>query len=104
MSDWFEAGGSGDPVDVVALLDSEAGKLLHEVIDVGALVSCGLTSDGGALGVTITCDGRWRREYFRDSESLERWLVGAIDSVRISVEHARLARASSGPRKRMRGT
>jgi hypothetical protein len=99
VSDWFDAGGDGSSCDVVALLDSGASDLLSGCVALGALVSLGLTGDGGALGVTVTVDGRWRREYFRDAEALTDWLAGGMPSI----EAACKARAaSSGPRQRQR--
>jgi hypothetical protein len=77
MSDWFEGSGSGGLVDVPALFDSVASERLFAVVALGALVSVGLTRDGGALGITVTSDGRWRREYFRDPEAAAAWLDGA---------------------------
>lgn len=100
MTDWFEGGGIGHAVDVDAVMDSKAPDVLWRIISAGALVSLGRTSDGGALGVTITLDGRWRREYFRESEELISWLLGAAEAV--EQETARLA-ASPGPRRRPRG-
>jgi hypothetical protein len=81
VSSWFEGNGNGKRIDVVKLLDSDAGRLAHEVVGAGALVSLGLTSDGGALGVTITVDGTWRRDYFREEESLQAWLAEALPAV-----------------------
>jgi len=103
VSDWFSANGNGSPVDVVALFDSEAAGKLLGIVQAGALVSMGCTSDGGALGVTVTLDGRWRREYFRDSELLTDWLAGAADAVAGARVPTRTTGASSGPRKRSRG-
>jgi hypothetical protein len=77
MSDWLDEGGTGSPVDVAAILDSRAVDHAWRVVQAGALVSFGRTSDGGALGVTVTVDGRWRRDYFRDAEDLTTWLEGA---------------------------
>lgn len=85
MSDWFAEGGRGAPCDVDAILDGAGGETLQELVGVGALVSLGLTSDGGALGVTITVDGRWRREYFRDGAELRDWLAEAIPAVRAAI-------------------
>lgn len=92
MSDWFDGGGSGKTVDAVALLDSDAGRGVHELVGAGALVSLGLTSDGGALGVTVTVDGRWRREYFRDEDELLVWVAEALPAVAA----ARAAQPASG--------
>lgn len=99
MSDWFDDGGTGAPVEVATLLDSKAADVLWAIVSEGALVSLGRTSDGGALGVTVTMDGRWRREYFREVEPLVDWLIGAAEAVRD--EAARLA-ASPGRGKRPR--
>lgn len=86
-------------MDVPALLDSGAYDLLAHVVGCGALVSLGTTSDGGALGVTVTVDGRWRREYFRDSDALLLWLKDGIPSIEAA---CRATPASSGPRNRQR--
>lgn len=99
MSDWFDESASGTQVDVVALMDSDVAVLLWEIVDLGALLSLGRTSDGGALGVTVTVDGRYRREYFRDVEALGSWLAEAVPAVRIATE---ARSASSGPRQRQR--
>lgn len=86
-------------MDVRALLDSGAADVLASIVALGALVSLGTTSDGGALGVTVTVDGRWRREYFRETEALLEWLGGAA----AAVEKALLGdRPSSVPRQRQR--
>ena len=98
---WFDEGGASTQVDVGALMDSN--EVLHALwgmVASGALVSIGRTSDGGALGVTVTMDGRWRREYFRDVDELSSWLTGALGAVEEEAE--RLA-ASSAPRGRTRG-
>ncbi len=99
MPDWFDQGGSGTPVDVVALLDSGAAALVWEMVALGALVSAGKTSDGGALGLTVTVDGRWRREYFREVDELTSWLAEALPAVRIATEGRS---ASAAPRQRQR--
>lgn len=101
MSDWFDDGGTGNEVDVAAVMDSQAPDILWAIVTSGALVSIGRTSDGGALGVTVTMDGRWRREYFRESEALTEWLAGAARAV--ADEADRLA-ASPARRKRTRGS
>jgi len=82
VADWFDGNGVGSAIDAEKLLDSKAGDGLHALVAAGALVSMGLTSDGGALGVTVTVDGRWRREYFRDEDSLIAWVAEALPAVR----------------------
>lgn len=101
MTDWLDEGGAASAVDVAALFDGPAAGLAWRVVAAGALVSIGRTSDGGALGVTVTMDGRWRREYFRDAEELEMWLEGAAEFT--EDQAARLA-ASPAPRRRSRGS
>jgi hypothetical protein len=81
VSDWFDGNGSGASVDALKLLDSKAGEGVHALVGAGALVSLGLTSDGGALGVTVTVDGRYRREYFRSEDDLEAWVAEALPAV-----------------------
>lgn len=99
MTDWFAANGAGKSVDVEALLDSGAPTVVASLVGLGALVSLGVTSDGGALGVTVTLDGRWRREYFRESEELVSWLLEAQQGVTAALD---AQDASSAPRTRPR--
>lgn len=99
MADWLDGGGNGKAVDVAKVMDSAAPEALWELVQLGALLSLGTTSDGGALGVTVTVDGRWRREYFRDSEDLLSWLAEAVPAIRELVGDTP---ASSAPRKRQR--
>lgn len=82
MGDWFDDG-SGSPVDVAAVLDGTGvTEALSELVQLGALVSLGTTSDGGAFGITVTLDGRWRRQYGREASDFTDWLVGATAAVR----------------------
>lgn len=101
MDDWFDAGRAGQRCDVVAMLDSDAGSAVAELVSLGALVSLGITSDGGALGVTVTVDGRWRREYFRGSEELVCWLAEALPAVKLATD-ALAASSERGARSRSR--
>lgn len=82
--DWFD-GGNGSPCDVPALLDGTGvSEALANIVSMGALVSLGTTSDGGALGVTVTVDGRWRRGYFREAEDLITWVGEATEAVTLA--------------------
>lgn len=99
MTSWFDDAGNGSAVEVPALLTDQVVDLVSHVVTSGALVSIGRTSDGGALGVTVTLDGKWRREYFREPEELVTWLMAAAEAVQ--AESERLA-ASSGSRRRSR--
>lgn len=97
--DWFDQNGAGSAVDVRELLDGLGQQAVMELVEAGALVSLGLTSDGGALGLTVTVDGRWRREYFRNAVDLQAWVAEAIPAV----ETARgQDRPSAVPGKRQR--
>ena len=97
---FFDEGGTGNPVDVEALFDSGVPTLIASIVSAGALVSVGRTSDGGALGFTVTLDGQWRREYFRDADEATDWLMQAHTAV---MEEAPRLAASSGSRRRTRG-
>lgn len=94
---WFDEGTSASAVDVEALFDSGVPAAVAKVVAAGALVSMGTTSDGGALGVTVTLDGAWRREYFRDVDELVDWLLRAAEAV-----EGERRTASSAPRRRAR--
>lgn len=97
--DWFDGNGDGHAVDVAAILDGLPTQGVVELVSAGALVSLGTTSDGGALGVTVTVDGRWRREYFRDGTDLAAWIAQALPAVH---EARGTDRPSPAPRQRQR--
>lgn len=86
-----------DPIDVPAILDSAIPALLAELVQAGTLVSLSSTRDGGALSVTITMEGEWVREYFRDSESAVEWLAVVLSAVQ---EEVATRPASAAPGKR----
>lgn len=96
---WINGGSSKGAVDVHEVLGSGATKGLFDMIEAGALVSLGTTSDGGALGITVTIDGEWRREYVRTLEEVELYLAEAVPAV---VELAGGPRPSAAPRQRAR--
>ncbi len=97
---WGQETVAGGAVDVAKMLDSKAQDLLWEITQLGALVSLSLTSDGGALLVSVTVDGVTGREYFRDPEVLIEWLTDSIQPIAAACEAARASRAA---RKRGRG-
>ena len=103
MPDWFDGDGAGSLVDVAALLDSGVYDLLRECVSVGALVSLGRTSDGGALGITITVDGRWRREYFRDAETAMTWLSAGLPAITEACERRSSSSVDGSRQRRRRG-
>lgn len=72
---------------------------LLDMIEAGALVSMGTTSDGGALAITVTVDGRWRREYVRTADELALYLAAAVPAI---TEAASGSRPSAAQRQRPR--
>lgn len=98
-SAWLDGGGNGHQVDVHELLTPAVVSGLADIVTAGALLSIGTTSDGGALGITVTVDGKWRREYVRSVEELELWAAEAVPGV---VEASAGSRPSAAPRQRAR--
>jgi hypothetical protein len=97
--DWFDGNGNGNAVDVAACLEGANAKGVSHLVQAGALVSLGTTSDGGALGMTVTVNGRWRREYFRDAAEMQAWIGEAIPAVEAALG---APSPSTAPRQRPR--
>jgi hypothetical protein len=102
--DWFDGNGNGSGIDVAELLEGLPAKAVSDLVAAGALVSIGTTSDGGALGVTVTVDGRWRREYFRQADELLAWLAEALPAVEAARGSSRPSSASGGAPRRRRSS
>lgn len=102
MSDWFEDGAAGAALDVPGMFTPSVLDAYLDVVRAGALVSVGLTSDGGALGVTVTSDGRWKREYFRDEDALSTWLLGAATYLTSGAPRSATSGNGGGAPKRQR--
>lgn len=99
-SNWLAGGGNGHAVDVPELFgDADLTKAIAELIQLGPLVSFGTTSDGGALGITVTVDGDWRREYVRSIAELSLWIAEALPGVEALLS---APRPSAAPRGRPR--
>jgi hypothetical protein len=79
--DFFSDGGAAAPADVPAFFDSDVPQLVGELVSLGVLVSIGTTRDRGAVSITVTNDGHWRREYFRASSDATDWLRLAVAAV-----------------------
>jgi hypothetical protein len=83
MSDgFFGDSGTGDVVDVAALLDSDIPGIVADIICMGCLVSFGTTRDGGALSIAVTNDGKRAKSYFRQSDEAVDWLRRGLDALR----------------------
>jgi hypothetical protein len=96
---WFDGNGNGGAVDVAGLLDGLGSQGLRELVEAGALVSVGTTRDGGALALTVTVDGTWRRDYFRQQDEMLLWIAEALPAV----EQLRgTSRPAAAPRERAR--
>lgn len=104
MSDWFDGAGNGAQLDAVEVLtELNVSRGVAELVAAGSLVSMGTTSDGGALGVTVTVDGRWRREYFRSSDELLAWIAEALPAVQAARASQPASGVSGGGSRRRRG-
>lgn len=98
---WLDGGGNGSAVDVHEVLDAQVVKGLLDMVEAGALVSLGTTSDGGALGVTVTVDGEWRREYLRNNDEALAYCAEAVPAVTDLLASGRPSAASrQRPRRR----
>ena len=74
MPGWSERKRGGAVLDVAVALEPGVLDSIQEVVRTGALVSFGLSRDGGSLGVTVTFDSEWDRQWFRDPVELSAWL------------------------------
>lgn len=101
-------GGREGPLPPGDVFGASAGDAALRVLATGALLSLGLSRDGGALGVTVTLDGEWEREWFRDDEACAHWLSNAADAIEAFVAKApppasqARGSGSSEPRRRRR--
>jgi len=77
----FKVGKGKIQVKLEEVITSSVAELLIDIIGKGALVSMGLSRDGGALACTVTLNGEWDREWFRTEEELVEWMAEAADLV-----------------------
>lgn len=84
-------------VDVATFLDATAAEHTATLVQCGCLVSFFRTSDGGALGASVTLDGEQEKEYFRLPEELHEWLAEVVQAVEATPPPAS---SSKRPRKR----
>lgn len=80
-NDFFAGSSASTDIDLSAFFDSSVTEQLCGLLELGVLVSLGVTRDGGALGIAIFNDGRRRREYFRRSEDAADFLRLATESL-----------------------
>lgn len=88
--------GRGAVVPASDILSSENIERVHQLVDLGALVSLSRSRDGGAVSVTVTYDGEYEREWFREPAAatlqLDEWLGMIEDVARESPPAARAQR------------
>lgn len=96
---FMDRGRRGPAVDVGALLDVSSVEYLSGLVELGVLVSLSRSRDGGAFAVTITYDGDYVREWFREAEELHDWLKEALEELTHEIG---AASTDHGPRKRSR--
>lgn len=84
-------------VDPATLLDATATEYIASLVQAGCLVSIYRTSDGGAMGVSVTLDGEQEKEWFREPEELASWLRDVDQAV---AEIPPTAPSVKRPRKR----
>lgn len=68
---------SGEGVDPAVLFEPGTVGVFCDVLRQGALVSFGMSRDGGSMSCTVTFDGAWDREWFREPQPLHDWLAAA---------------------------
>jgi hypothetical protein len=81
----FNGSTKGATVDTKSFLDSHIPERIAELLDMGVLVSLGTTRDRGAISITVTRDGEFDREYFRDSVEASEYLQRAADAIRAMI-------------------
>lgn len=79
--DLFTNGSRPSTVDVRAFFDSRVPDAIAGLVEMGVLVAVGTTRDRGALSITITHDGAFDREYFRNSEDALEYLGRATETL-----------------------
>lgn len=84
-------------IDPATFFDATASEYIASLVQAGCLVSLYRTSDGGALGVSVTLDGEQEKDYFRAPEELHEWLREVDQAVS---EVPASAPSAKRPRKR----
>jgi hypothetical protein len=83
-------------LDVTAFFDSEPlQECLWEVVQAGAMLTISATKNGAAIGLTVTFDGEWDREWFKDTGDALVWFSELLPELQRQVE----ARDASGDRR-----
>lgn len=80
MAKWGSGSRTGHAVHVPDLVCPVVDRVAG-VVSTGALVSLGLSRDGGSLACTVTYDGEWEREWFRDPAQLAEWLQAQEEAI-----------------------
>lgn len=95
-------GSSGAVVSAAEVLDAANVGRLHELVDLGALVSVSRSRDGGAVAVTVTWDGEWERHWFRSAADAALVLDEVLGLIGELAGAARAAPAAHQDRRKRR--
>lgn len=79
MDDWFESGRGGALLPVHEMFTAGVVDAVIRLLEQGALVSVCVSRDGGAIGFTVTSDGRWSRQWFREPAQAEEWMTAGSE-------------------------
>lgn len=79
VTDPFAKNRRGPNLDLGELVPAMLVRSLNAVLDTGALLSIGRTSDGGAIGVYLTNNGQRFKEWASTPEELEAIFVSLIE-------------------------
>lgn len=90
---------SGDRINPAVMLEPGCVGVLCSLLDTGALVSFGMSRDGGSMSCTVTFNGAWDREWFRDPQPLHDWLAAAFVAIQDEPPAAGTASANGTPRR-----
>lgn len=82
MGDWRKRSrGRGEVLDTAIMFEPGVLESLQRVVRTGALVSFGLSRDGGSLSCTVTFDGEWDRQWFRDPIEFAGFMTACADDI-----------------------
>lgn len=91
---------SGDPVSPALVLEPGVVGMLVAVLELGALVSFGVSRDGGSMSCTVTFNGAWDREWFREPQPLFDWLTAAAAAIEEEPAAPAGSSTNGAPRRR----
>jgi hypothetical protein len=93
--------GRGRAFEWQSLHNSRALELLAEILECGAYVGLGTTTDGGAAGITVLVGDSRAKEYWTDldSDEVAEWLSALLDRIKDPPSTPTRARGRGGPNR-----